>query len=125
VLIGQWKTFMNTAWVSSSNSASIYLANHPDCDKMLPPTWNFKASTLDGEEVWHAICLLSLIDDCALQNAMLNLPHGGPEARRLVEAIRARNTRIRLFGLPDVNHTCSKCIRRKPNGGATSELVRA
>lgn len=112
-LVRSWKAHMHTAWVSATNCANIYLSQHPDCDV---EGWPFKASTLDGEEVFDGITLLSLLDDCTARNALLSVPHGGDQSRRFIEAIRARNARMRVSGLPDVNHICSKCVRVYDDG---------
>ncbi|KAJ3541794.1 hypothetical protein NMY22_g3754 [Coprinellus aureogranulatus] len=121
-LIRSWKAHMQTAWVSSANCANIYLSQYPDCDA---EDWPFKASTLDGEEVFDGIILSSLLDDCNGRNAILTVPHGGDQSKRFTEAIKARNARMRMSGLPDIDHICSKCVRvyDDPDKGAVKAVV--
>ncbi|KAJ2936392.1 hypothetical protein H1R20_g702, partial [Candolleomyces eurysporus] len=110
-LIQSWKNGVNTAWVSFSNCASMYVNQYPSADEDLPPQWKFKASTLDGEEVYDGFLVISLLEDCRRRNTVLSVPHGGLQSQRFVKAIQARNLRMRLYGLPHIDHACTKCVR--------------
>ncbi|KAJ2915278.1 hypothetical protein MD484_g5125, partial [Candolleomyces efflorescens] len=110
-LIEFWKFGINTAWVSFGNCASMYLNKYPFADEGLPAQWRFKASTLDGEEVSDAFLIISLLEDCNRRNTVLSVPHGGLQSQRFIKAIQERNLRMRLYGLPQVDHACDKCVR--------------
>lgn len=118
-LIRRWKSQMNASHVSAENCAAIYLDEFPNVDESLPAGWDFKASTLDGEEVFDGVVVISLLEDCRLRRARLRVPHGGLQCDRYTKAMEARNLRYRLYGMPDIDHTCSKCVRivKNEDGG--------
>ena len=90
---------------------------------MDPKEWPFKLE-VDTSHVWDAFMILSLLRDCGEHNQLLRVPHTGLQKDRFTMAVRARNARIRAFGLPDVLHRCTLCTRyfdRRAEGKGISE----
>ncbi|TFK18500.1 hypothetical protein FA15DRAFT_683263 [Coprinopsis marcescibilis] len=124
-LVQSWKINTNIAWVSSSNNPSTYMAWYPNCDETLPGEWKFKASTLDGDDVFLGFMILSLLQDCRRRNTTLAVPHSGPQSHRFNNAIHGRNDRIRMYGQPLREHACTKCVRIYKDGNGDDREVSA
>jgi len=97
--------------MSASNCAtSFHRALGSDND--LPKGWQFD-SRLNHKHVYDGFVIISLFRDHQSQNLPhgLIVPHGGPQKDRFLAAMIARNTRIRLYGQPELKHRCKKCVR--------------
>jgi len=70
----------------------------PDC---LPPDWKFKGP-LKGDHVQSGFMILSLLEDHHECTTTLIVPHTGEQADCFMEAIKARNARIKLYGQKEV-----------------------
>ncbi|KAI0078361.1 hypothetical protein K474DRAFT_1641748 [Panus rudis PR-1116 ss-1] len=112
-IANMWLTSMFVSWTSATNLARLYeLSFIPPTAKSSPLPFS---PTLKTEDVWDAVVLLSLLEDCQRREQFLDLPHDGAQEVRFSAAMKARNDRIRLHGLPEVEHFCDKCTRFFPN----------
>jgi hypothetical protein len=98
------------------NAARVYNTSLSDPDILLdssepdsqPDGWF--SMDLRTEQVWDGFCLLSLLEDYALRNAALTLPHDGQQKDRFTETMRACNLRIQQAGQEEYAHACKKCV---------------
>ncbi|TCD66467.1 hypothetical protein EIP91_001347 [Steccherinum ochraceum] len=121
-LIRHWINAMIHGWNSARNSASLYNTDYTHLvDRYkdhLGAVWpcTFK---LEHSDVWDGFALLSLLKDSQGQDTVLKVPHGGLQRDRFTEAMKARNTRIKICGYPELLHYCNRCTRimTDENGG--------
>ena len=86
--------------VSGETIAKIYnlgLSDVPD------------ARPLHAETVWDAFYLHALLLHASRQSEILVVPHHGPNADRLNDAIESRNKAMVGIGQPQWAHTCDDC----------------
>ncbi|KAH8096937.1 hypothetical protein BXZ70DRAFT_895312 [Cristinia sonorae] len=113
-LIDMWINMMLYGWNSASNCALNYNVNFRrvvDRYDSLQPFWKRSAFGLRHEHVWNAFVYLCLLEDCESHGGRLELPNGNDQKERFTEAMKRRNARIQVCGLPDVLHKCNKCVR--------------
>jgi len=60
---------------------------------------------------------MALLEDSRKRHSILTVPHDGQHADRFKQAIRQRNSRIKLYGQPEILHACDKCVRLYPEQG--------
>ena len=111
-LVELWITMMLLSWTSATNCARIYNTNSAE-SKWKPTDWQFSLE-VTSDEVYDAFTVLSLLEECQLQNSTLVVPHGGLARDRFTEAINTRNNRYRLSSQPELFHHCKKCTRYYP-----------
>jgi hypothetical protein len=100
---------------SASHAADLFsMLNVPE----LPDNWTITAA-LTTPHVWDALILLWLLEDCIKHATQLVVSHDGDQQNRFRDAMKQRNERIILDGLPDVPHCCQKCIRFFPGSDGT------
>ncbi|KAF8064136.1 hypothetical protein FPV67DRAFT_1671883 [Lyophyllum atratum] len=117
-----WLVDMNIAWKSATNCARTYLSSMSRTNN-LPDNWPYTAS-LDGEHVYDAFVILSLLRDHISRHSTLVVPHTGDQNKRFTDAMKERNDRIRVAGQPEINHWCTKCTRFYGDGeGKYSQSV--
>jgi hypothetical protein len=110
-LTKMWKLNMNMAHMSSGNCAATYLRTFlSECRTNFPANWGYKPS-LNGRHVWDAFVILSLLQDCMRRSTHLIVPDGGSQSTRFTTASLERNERMRTEGQPQVEHSCSLCLR--------------
>lgn len=97
--------------MSAQNCANTYLEMH--CEKEFPHQWPVQP-TLSYTHVYDGFIILSLLEDAIGRQTSLKVPSYGLQADRFKSAMSERNLRIRLYGLPDVSHWCTKCVRIYP-----------
>jgi len=117
-VINTWISMMLFSWTSATNCARIY----NETSQQLQPTgssisWPFNLS-VTSSQVYDAFTLLSLLEDCQLQNSTLIVPHkgtlGASGLGRFAEAVHIRNERLRHCSQPELYHYCNKCTRFYP-----------
>ncbi len=108
-LINLWIKMMLLSWTSATNCARIYNLTFSTYNAK-PPGWQFSCE-VTSEQVYDGFTILSLLEDCHLQNTALVVPHTGQSRERFTEAVNARNNRFRLTGQPELLHHCNKCTR--------------
>lgn len=69
------------------------------------------SSYLRQSQVWYAVCLLCLLEDCNTRDTTLELSDADTQDERLRQPMRARNVRLQQLGLGQILHRCKKCIR--------------
>ncbi|KAF8122823.1 hypothetical protein EV363DRAFT_1130301, partial [Boletus edulis] len=102
-----WRMQSVLAWISMSNCARLY--NVALSKNATPPRGFPFQFHLSGDHIWSAVVQISLIEDLALYNEVLMVPHGGEHKDRFTAAIRARNLRIQFYGQEELRHYCEKC----------------
>lgn len=100
---------MLLSWTSATNCARIYNSGS-SANKWAPSGWRFNLE-VTPDEVYNAFTILSLLEDCQLQNSSLIVPHGGEAKDRFTGAVNIRNNRFRITGQPELLHYCEKCTR--------------
>ncbi|KAI4524967.1 hypothetical protein K525DRAFT_192646 [Schizophyllum commune Loenen D] len=65
--------------------------------------------SLQGSHVYNAFFLHCLLRDKERRKEVLELPHTGLHADRLVNALHERNVRMQGVGQPQWAHSCDKC----------------
>jgi len=74
------------------------------------PVAHSKSLTLDVDDVWDALCLHWLLDDCEERDCVLEIPHdASSQAKCLQAAMMARNNRMAGPGQEEWNHACDLC----------------
>lgn len=122
-LVHSWRLNANLAWVSAGNNAATYLHTHGmKTAARFPESWPVQPN-LSTTQVYDAFILLSLLEDAQRRETALMIPHGGLQADRFKLAMRDRNSRIRLYGQPELRHLCQGCVRFYPGAGNTRKLV--
>jgi len=104
-----WQTDMNLAWKSATNCARSYQYALAKGDGE-PGDWKY-GSLLKPSHIYDAFVIYSLLEFHQTRQSTLVVPHVGDQSYRLIEAMRARNAIIRLYGQPEIRHYCNKCIR--------------
>lgn len=93
---------------SATNAARVYNTCLSEPENQPDGWFSFDLRT---EQVWDGFCLLTLLEDHALRQSILTLPHDGPQKDRFTEAMKARNLRIQQAGQDEYAHACKKCVR--------------
>ena len=109
-LVNMWIMMMLFSWTSATNCARIYNLGISGYSVRPDTRWQFNME-VTSDQVYDAFTILSLLEDCQLQNLTFVVPHGGPAKDRFTEAVRARNNRFRLTSQPVLLHFCNKCTR--------------
>jgi hypothetical protein len=94
---------------SATNCARLYhrsFSRH----NIPPRSWPV-GFTLTTEHVWDAFVIACLLDDHQKLGTQLIIPNSGMQKDRFMEALRARNLRIRLHSQPEFTHRCEKCCQ--------------
>ncbi|KAF8989805.1 hypothetical protein BDZ89DRAFT_974611, partial [Hymenopellis radicata] len=109
-VLDQWRINMNLAWyaVSASNCIASYLQMFPEA--RVPESWNISLS-LSHRTAWEGFIIYSLWLDAVRRKHTLQFPHDHTRRDRLNEAMKERNSHIKLFGQPEKRHRCDKCVR--------------
>ncbi|TFK82744.1 hypothetical protein K466DRAFT_499739, partial [Polyporus arcularius HHB13444] len=79
---------------------------------------------LVSDNIWHAFYLHALMLDHDRRDMPLHLPHHGPQAERLRDAMAARNIRMAGTGQPQWAHACDECERIVPSPDPSQPPVR-
>ncbi|KAG2012844.1 hypothetical protein CC2G_009809 [Coprinopsis cinerea AmutBmut pab1-1] len=111
-LINSWITLMVVAWASASNCARFYnsaISQVNGRDLTEEMEWQFRGD-VTYEHVYDAFTILSLLEDSDRNEAILRVPHTGPDSERFREAVRRLNER-RRFHHPQIYHACDVCSR--------------
>lgn len=108
--VDRWIGMMLLGWVSASNCAAMYNAQHRDATHHTPAGWEF-GETLTTNHVWDGFIIKSLLEDCQQHKRELVVPHSGHQNTRFTMAMSARNEAMILYGQPNILHYCDKCIR--------------
>ncbi|THV06826.1 hypothetical protein K435DRAFT_644489 [Dendrothele bispora CBS 962.96] len=109
-LVDSWVGMILLGWFSASNCARHYSTTISRLDEASPDEWRFTLK-VEMEQVWDALVLKSLLEDCQQQSILLQVPHTGDQAERFTTAMQERNERIVRQGQPEVLHACDKCMR--------------
>ena len=112
-LVNMWVMMMLLSWTSATNCARIYnlgISGYRDGVRQLADRWQFSME-VTSDQVYDAFTILSLLEDCQLQNLTFIVPHGGSAKDRFTEAVCARNNRFWLTSQPVLLHFCNKCTR--------------
>jgi hypothetical protein len=80
-------------------------------------------SSLTAENIWDAVIILALLEDCEARKMPLIMPQNASQKDRFSLAIRARNECIQLYGQNEVLHCCRKCVRFHDCGQTVSVVV--
>jgi hypothetical protein len=89
-------------------------------DTNLIGDWPFTL-TISADQVWTGFISLALLEDYTARQQTLIVPHSGLQKDRFTTAIQARNSRIRLYGQPELRHHCKKCLRLYADDNGDSE----
>lgn len=95
---------------SATNCARTYSIAYAQNEGNIPQDWPYTTS-LKGDHIYNGFLIISLLEDHSTRNSILTVPHHGDQAKRFMEAIRARNARMRLYGQPEILHCCDVCMR--------------
>ena len=88
-LVNLWITLMVVSWTSGTNCAHFYnVTLHGD--HHAPLDWQF-GSMSNSEHVYNGFIILSLLEDCSLQQESLSMPHGGLDKDCYKVAMQAQN----------------------------------
>ncbi|KAF8547820.1 hypothetical protein OG21DRAFT_1599609 [Imleria badia] len=107
-VVEMWLTLMDT-WVSATSCARVYNQSLSQ-SKDPPATW-LVGLKLASEHVWDAFLLYCLLEDALGHEELLIVPHTGTQHDRFMEAVQARNQRMRVEGQPEITHYCNRCTR--------------
>ena len=83
---------MLLSWTSATNCACIYNTNSAE-SKWKPMDWKFSLEVIT-DKVYDAFTVLSLHEECQLQNLTLIVPHGGLARDCFTEAINTHKINI-------------------------------
>ncbi|KAF6741043.1 hypothetical protein DFP72DRAFT_886318 [Ephemerocybe angulata] len=120
-LINAWINLMVLAWVSATNCARWYNVSIAMRRGHHDTPWQFKLG-VTSDQVYDGFTILSLLEDCARRQTVLQVSHTGDEKVRFAQAVFDRNERLREGGLGYHYHSCTKCTRRN-NDNTTTKVV--
>ena len=113
-VVNLWIGMMLMSWTSATNCARLYNTSLSGSHAP-PPDWSFEFK-LKSDHVYNAFMILSLMEDAAIRQEQLVIPHTGLDKDCFKQAIQARNTRMQLYNQPEIHHYCRKCTRFLSNG---------